>query len=159
MAGAGIFRRIGSTARVPSASRSSGRQCPRIAAEFLDQQRRKLGPLLFAQEYEGEFIDAQTSAFSSELIGVGYLERLPLGTPYPGIVAYVSRLLGRLSGCPIRQQPCPRHIKGCCGGARWRISSTSAVSVSLSYCSGSSLPCSRWSASGCWGRYCGLCSG
>jgi hypothetical protein len=45
-----------------------GRQCPRIAAEFLDQQRRKLGPLLFAQEYEGEFIDAQSSAFSSELI-------------------------------------------------------------------------------------------
>jgi hypothetical protein len=45
-----------------------GRQCPRIGAEFLDQQRRKLGPLLFAQEYEGEFIDAQSSAFSSELI-------------------------------------------------------------------------------------------
>ena len=45
-----------------------GRQCPRIAAEFLDHQRRKLGPLLFAQEYEGEFIDAQSSAFSSELI-------------------------------------------------------------------------------------------
>jgi hypothetical protein len=45
-----------------------GRQCPRIAAEFLDHQRRKLGPLLFAQEYEGEFIDALSSAFSSELI-------------------------------------------------------------------------------------------
>ena len=27
---------------------------------------------------------------------VGYLERLPLGTPYPGIVAYIGRLLGRL---------------------------------------------------------------
>jgi hypothetical protein len=45
-----------------------GRQCPRISAEFLDQQRKKLGPTLFAQEFEGEFTDADTSAFSSELI-------------------------------------------------------------------------------------------
>jgi hypothetical protein len=45
-----------------------GRQCPRISAEFLEQQRRKLGPTLFAQEFEGEFTDADTSAFSSELI-------------------------------------------------------------------------------------------
>jgi hypothetical protein len=44
------------------------RQCPRISAEFLEQQRRKLGPTLFAQEFEGEFTDADTSAFSSELI-------------------------------------------------------------------------------------------
>jgi hypothetical protein len=28
---------------------------------------------------------------------VGHLERLPLGTPYPGIVAHVGRLLGKLS--------------------------------------------------------------
>jgi hypothetical protein len=46
----------------------TGRQCPRISAEFLDQQRKKLGPTLFAQEFEGEFTDADTSAFSSELI-------------------------------------------------------------------------------------------
>ena len=45
-----------------------GRECPRISAEFLDQQRRKLGPMLFAQEFEGEFIDADTSVFASELI-------------------------------------------------------------------------------------------
>ena len=32
----------------------------------------------------------------TEVYRVGYLERLPLGTPYPGIVAYVGRLLGRL---------------------------------------------------------------
>ena len=45
-----------------------GRDCPRISAEFLAQERRELGPLLFSQEYEGEFIDAQSSAFSSEMI-------------------------------------------------------------------------------------------
>jgi hypothetical protein len=45
-----------------------GRECPRISAEFLEQQRRKLGPMLFSQEFEGEFVDAESSAFSSELI-------------------------------------------------------------------------------------------
>jgi hypothetical protein len=45
-----------------------GRECPRISAEFLDQQRIKLGPMLFSQEFEGEFIDAESSAFASELI-------------------------------------------------------------------------------------------
>jgi hypothetical protein len=43
-------------------------QCPRISAEYLQQERRELGPMLFAQEYECEFIDADTSAFSSEMI-------------------------------------------------------------------------------------------
>ena len=31
---------------------------------------------------------------------VGHLERLPLGTPYPAIVAHVSRLLTKLPGHP-----------------------------------------------------------
>ena len=45
-----------------------GRECPRISAEFLEEQRKRLGPTLYAQEFEGEFTDADTSAFSSELI-------------------------------------------------------------------------------------------
>ena len=45
-----------------------GREFPRISAEFLEQQRRKLGPLLFSQEFEGAFIDAESSAFASEMI-------------------------------------------------------------------------------------------
>jgi hypothetical protein len=44
-----------------------GRECPRIGAEFLDKMRQKLGPLLFAQEFAGEFIDAESSAFSNSL--------------------------------------------------------------------------------------------
>ena len=51
-----------------------GRQCPRIGAEFLDKMRQKLGPLLFAQEFEGEFIDAESSAFSSEMIELALVD-------------------------------------------------------------------------------------
>jgi hypothetical protein len=43
-------------------------QCPRISAEFLDQERAALGPLLFSQEYECAFVDGDTSAFSSAMI-------------------------------------------------------------------------------------------
>ena len=37
----------------------------------------------------------------TEVYRVGYLERLPLGTPYPSIVAYIGRLLGRLPGAEL----------------------------------------------------------
>jgi hypothetical protein len=45
---------------------SSGGISP--VSEFLDKMRQKLGPMLFRQEFEGEFIDAESSAFSSEMI-------------------------------------------------------------------------------------------
>jgi hypothetical protein len=51
-----------------------GRQCPRISAEFLEQQRKKLGPTLYAQEFEGEFNDSDTSAFNSELIEMALVD-------------------------------------------------------------------------------------
>jgi len=51
-----------------------GRECPRISAEFLEQQRKKLGPVIFAQEFEGEFTDAESSAFSSELIKLALVD-------------------------------------------------------------------------------------
>ena len=43
-------------------------------AEFLEQQRKKLGPTIFAQEFEGEFTDADSSAFSSELIEMALVD-------------------------------------------------------------------------------------
>jgi hypothetical protein len=46
----------------------TARDCPRISKAFLDQELLTLGPLLFSQEYEGEFIDAQTAAFQSDMI-------------------------------------------------------------------------------------------
>lgn len=61
-----------------------GRECPRISVEFLEKQRRKLGPMLFSQEFEGVFIDAESSAFSSELIELALtdnFERFALWKP------------------------------------------------------------------------------
>jgi hypothetical protein len=51
-----------------------GRECPRISAEFLDQERRALGPMLFGQEYCGEFVDSASSAFASELIELALVD-------------------------------------------------------------------------------------
>ena len=53
----------------------------------------------------------------SDIYQVGHLERVPLGTPYPGIVAHVGRLLGKLpdpelvidyTGCLLYTSPSPR---------------------------------------------------
>jgi hypothetical protein len=48
--------------------RVTASECPRISAAYLEQERRELGPMLFSQEFECQFIDAATSAFSSALI-------------------------------------------------------------------------------------------
>ena len=48
--------------------RAKASECPRIPAEFLEEQRRLLGPRYFAQEYESEFIDAEGQLFSNESI-------------------------------------------------------------------------------------------
>jgi hypothetical protein len=53
-----------------------GRECPRIDPDFLERMRKKLGPMLFAQEFEGEFIDADTSAFSTQLIEQALVDEL-----------------------------------------------------------------------------------
>jgi hypothetical protein len=45
-----------------------GRDCPRIAKEFLDEEMTLIGPMQFAQEYGCEFIDSETSAFNTDLI-------------------------------------------------------------------------------------------
>jgi Terminase large subunit, T4likevirus-type, N-terminal len=43
-------------------------ECPRISAEFLEEQRRILGTTVFEQEYSCAFHDDNSSAFSSALI-------------------------------------------------------------------------------------------
>ena len=40
--------------------------CPRISPEFLDEERRSMGPLFFASEYECRFVDTIDSVFSSD---------------------------------------------------------------------------------------------
>jgi hypothetical protein len=43
-------------------------ECPRISPEFLAEERRMLGPTMFAQEHECEFIEAEGQVFSAESI-------------------------------------------------------------------------------------------
>jgi hypothetical protein len=42
--------------------------CPRISQAFLDKERKRLGPMMYSQEYMCEFIDDNASVFSSELV-------------------------------------------------------------------------------------------
>ena len=41
-------------------------ECPRITREFLDEERRTMGEWWYAQEYECEFLDAETQPFGRE---------------------------------------------------------------------------------------------
>ncbi len=41
-------------------------ECPRISPEFLDEERRVLGEWWFAQEYDCQFLDAETQPFGRE---------------------------------------------------------------------------------------------
>ena len=45
-----------------------GSECPRISKRFLEDELEALGPMRFAQEYNCEFVDAETSVFNSDLI-------------------------------------------------------------------------------------------
>src|SRR6516164_1552872 len=112
MAGAAIFTRIGSTARVSSASRSSGgntRASPpsssiTSAASWARCSSPKSMRAIYRCAVQCIFQRVDRARLGrrfrevpmTEVYRVGYLERLPLGTPYPGIVAHIGRLLGRL---------------------------------------------------------------
>jgi hypothetical protein len=45
-----------------------GSECPRISPAFLQEEQSALGPLRFSQEYQCEFIDPETSVFTTDLI-------------------------------------------------------------------------------------------
>jgi hypothetical protein len=55
---------------VPAAS------CPRISAEFLEEERRAHGEWWFRQEYECSFLDAQTQAFARDDIERAFAEEV-----------------------------------------------------------------------------------
>jgi hypothetical protein len=62
----------------------TGEQCPRIGAKYLTQMKRELGPMLYSQEFEGEFIDDSATAFNSELIEAALVDEL---SPWPRLAA------------------------------------------------------------------------
>lgn len=43
-------------------------ECPRITKDFLDDEIRAMGPLVFGQEYQCAFSDNITQLFSTEMI-------------------------------------------------------------------------------------------
>lgn len=51
-------------------------QCPRISEEFLEEERRTMGQWWFAQEYDCEFLDAETQPFSREDIERAFEEEV-----------------------------------------------------------------------------------
>src|SRR5262249_14269221 len=56
-------------------------ECGRIKPEFLPEERKQLGEFMFSQEYLCEFLDQQTSVFSSELVEASLSEEVqPLWT-------------------------------------------------------------------------------
>jgi hypothetical protein len=67
-----------------------GRECPRIGAEFLDKMRQKLGPMLSVQEFEGEFIDAESLAFSFEMIELALVNDEDADWGDPGVNEHVE---------------------------------------------------------------------
>jgi hypothetical protein len=48
--------------------RVNAEQCPRISKDFLDEEMRRLGPLVFQQEYDLEFIDNADAMWSADAL-------------------------------------------------------------------------------------------
>jgi hypothetical protein len=53
-------------------------ECPRISAEFLDEERRTMGDWWFRQEYGCAFLDAETQPFTGEDIERAFDEEVEL---------------------------------------------------------------------------------
>ena len=51
-------------------------ECPRISREFLEEERRSMGEWWFAQEYDCEFLDAETQPFGREDIERAFEEEV-----------------------------------------------------------------------------------
>jgi hypothetical protein len=54
--------------------------CPRISADFLDEERRSMGDWWYQQEYECTFLDAQTQPFGREDVERAFSEEVEAWT-------------------------------------------------------------------------------
>jgi len=74
----------------------SSEECPRISPEFLEQEKKRMTALQYAQEYLGEFVDELRQFFSPDLIRscmtLSKDSVIPTGTNYLGVdVARMGR--------------------------------------------------------------------
>jgi hypothetical protein len=51
-------------------------QCPRIPAAFLEEERSTMGEWWYGQEYECQFLDAQSQAFTREEVDTAFSEEV-----------------------------------------------------------------------------------
>jgi hypothetical protein len=51
--------------------------CPRIPREWLEQERRRIGPWWFSQEYECEFLEPEGTFFSYDAIAAAFDDGVP----------------------------------------------------------------------------------
>ena len=57
-------------------------QCPRISPAFLAEERRALGPLWFASEFECQFVDTVDQLYATDLVQAALSRDVaPLGLP------------------------------------------------------------------------------
>jgi len=56
--------------------RVSAEECPRLSKEFLAEELRELGPLMFKQEYGLEFITDLEAMFNSALIAAAFSDEV-----------------------------------------------------------------------------------
>jgi hypothetical protein len=55
----------------------TAKECPRISQAFLEQELVTLGPVLYSQEYCGEFIESASAAFQSDMIERALVDNFP----------------------------------------------------------------------------------
>ena len=53
-------------------------KCPRLSQEFLDEELRELGPMMFKQEYELVFLDDAEAMFNQGLIAAAFTDEVRL---------------------------------------------------------------------------------
>jgi Terminase large subunit, T4likevirus-type, N-terminal len=56
--------------------RVSADDCPRISKQFLDEQLRELGAVRFSEEFQLAFVDAEDSAFPTDIITRAFTKEL-----------------------------------------------------------------------------------
>jgi hypothetical protein len=60
--------------------RATAAECPRIPAEFLEEERRTMTEEMFAQEYGCEFQSSWRAVFDQDLIEAAFTDEIkPLG--------------------------------------------------------------------------------
>lgn len=48
--------------------------CPRLSPAFLAEEERTMGPYLYSQEYNLEFVDSETSIFGEDSIAAAFAD-------------------------------------------------------------------------------------